>query len=116
DHLDSLWGAAAGAALQRGNRVPASRALAASDDPAAVLARVFVLGETADTAEFAAALPTLGVAGAIELGLVERDGGRIRPLLDLRPYAFVDPHGAGEWWIASDLGELATGAPLRVDH
>jgi len=116
DHLDSLWGAAAEAALQRGNRVPASRALAASDDPAAVLARVFVLGETADAAQLATALPTLGVAGAVELGLVEREGDRIRPLLDLRPYAFVDPHGAGEWWIASDLGELATGAPLRVDH
>ncbi len=44
DHLDSLWGAAAEAALQRGNRVPASRALAASDDPSAVLARLFVPG------------------------------------------------------------------------
>jgi methylase of polypeptide subunit release factors len=116
DHLDSLWGAAAEAALQRGNRVPASRALAASDDPSAVLARLFVLGETADAGALAAALPTLGVLGAVELGLVEREAERVRPLLDLRPYAFVDPHGAGEWWIASDLGELATGAPLRVDH
>lgn len=116
DHLDSLWGAAAEAALQRGNRVPASRALAASDDPSAVLARLFVLGETADAGALAAALPTLGVSGAVELGLVEREAERVRPLLDLRPYAFVDPHGAGEWWIASDLGELATGAPLRVDH
>lgn len=116
DRLDALWGAAAGAALQRGNRVPASRALAASDDPAAVLARAFVLGETTDAASLAAALPTLGVAGAVELGLVALDGDRVRPLMDLRPYAFVDPHGAGEWWIASDLGELATGDALRVDH
>ncbi|QNO38397.1 class I SAM-dependent methyltransferase [Protaetiibacter sp. SSC-01] len=116
DRLDELWGAAAGAALQRGNRVPASRALAASADPAALLARLFVLGESADDAELAAALPTLGIAGAVELGLVTVDGDRVHPLLDLRPYAFVDPHGAGEWWIASDLGELATGAALRVDH
>jgi methylase of polypeptide subunit release factors len=116
DHLDSLWGGAAEAALLRGNRVPASRALAASSDPAAVLARLFVLGETADAATLAAALPTLGVAGAVQLGLVENEGDSIRPLADLRPYAFVDPHGAGEWWIASDLGELATGAALRVDH
>ena len=116
DRLDSLWGQAAEAALQRGNRVPASRALAASDDPAARLARAFVLGETLPAAELAAALPHLGLAGAERLGLVALEGDRARPLLDLRPYAFVDPHGAGEWWIASDLGELATGAPLRVDH
>jgi methylase of polypeptide subunit release factors len=81
-----------------------------------VLARVFVMGESMDAAALEAALPALGVAGAVRLGLVAREGDRIRPLVDLRPYAFVDPHGAGEWWIASDLGELATGAPLRVDH
>jgi methylase of polypeptide subunit release factors len=116
DHLDGLWGAAAEAALQRGNRVPAARALAASADPAALLARVFVLGESVDADALGAALPTLGVEGAARLGLVVREGERVAPLVDLRPYAFVDPHGAGEWWIASDLGELATGAPLRVDH
>ncbi len=116
DRLDELWGAAASAALQRGNRVPAARALAASADPAAVLARVFVLGERVEATVLASALPTLGVAGAVELGLVAVEGAEARPLLDLRPYAFVDPHGAGEWWIASDLGELATGSALRVDH
>jgi methylase of polypeptide subunit release factors len=36
--------------------------------------------------------------------------------VDLRPYAFFDTRGAGEWWIASDLGELATGGALRTDH
>ena len=116
DHLDGLWGAAAAAALQRGNRVPASRALAASADPAALLARVFVLGESVEQERLAAALPTIGVAGAETLGLIAREGDRIRAVLDLRPYAFVDPHGAGSWWLASDLGELATGEPLRVDH
>ncbi len=114
--LDALWGAAAAAALQRGNRVPASRALAASDDPAAVLARLFVLGESVGAVELDAALPRLGLGGAVELELVGLDGERVQPLVDLRPYAFVDPHGAGEWWIASDLGELATGAALRIDH
>src|SRR5690606_7683158 len=33
-----------------------------------------------------------------------------------RPYSFVDANGVGEWWIVSDLSELATGAPLREDH
>ena len=116
DRLDALWGPAVASALQRGNRVPASRALAASDDPAAVLARLFVLGEPVDAGPLARALPTLGVAGAVQLDLVALDGDTVRPRVDLRPYAFVDPHGAGEWWIASDLGELALGGALPVDH
>ncbi|AYF98666.1 DUF7059 domain-containing protein [Protaetiibacter intestinalis] len=116
DRLDGLWGAEAEAALRRGNRVPAARALAASAEPVAVLARLFVLGETVAADAVAAALPALGLGGAAELGLLEADAGLARPLVDLRPYAFVDLHGAGEWWIASDLGELATGGTLRVDH
>ena len=116
DHLEELWGADAEEALRRGNRVPANRALAASNSPAASLASLFVLGELGDPDAVAAALPSLGLDGAAELGLAAVTAGRVRPLADLRPYAFVDPHGAGEWWIASDLGELATGGSLRVDH
>ncbi len=110
--LTRLWGADAAAALHRGYRVPALRALT-SRSPLATLARLFVLGLPADPSDVALALPSLGPAGAADLGLVDADG---RPLVDLRPYAFVDAQGVGGWWIASDLGELATGAPLRVDH
>lgn len=116
DDLDSLWGPAAEAALQRGNRVPARRALASSREPAAILARLFVLGEQLDAAALDAALPNLGVDGALRLELIERSGDRVRARVDLRPYAFVDTHGAGEWWIASDPGELATGGPLPTDY
>lgn len=116
DHLDALWGDAGEEALRRGNRVPGSRALAASPYPAAVLARVFVLGEQVEAEEFARVLPTLGIEGAIELGLVSVADDRVSPELDLRPYGFVDLHGAGEWWLASDLGELVTGGALRTDH
>lgn len=116
DRLEALWGSDAEEALRRGNRVPAHRALVASDDPAATLARLFVLGEFGDPDAVAAALPRLGIEGAAELGLAVVTAARVRPLADLRPYAFVDTHGAGEWWIASDLGELATGGALRVDH
>ena len=110
--LTRLWGPDAAAALHRGHRVPALRALT-TRSPLATLARMFVLGLPADPADVSVALPSLGLGRAVDLGLVDADG---RPQLDLRPYSFVDAHGVGEWWIASDLGELATGAPLRVDH
>ncbi|MFF2372596.1 methyltransferase [Agromyces sp. NPDC058110] len=135
--LESLWGAEAAAALHRGQRVPARRVLdarraehAASADLAS-LAELFVLGLPIPRHEFAQAVPALGVDGAIELGLVAEeaaDAGRvdagpreapatgIRPLLDLRPYAFTDARGAGHWWILSDLGELALGHALGEHH
>jgi methylase of polypeptide subunit release factors len=123
--LDSLWGAEAASALHRGQRVPARRVLDArrADHGAsaglATLAELFVLGLPVAPDELAGALPGLGVEGAIELGLVAVDdgpAGGIRPALDLRPYAFVDAYGGGEWWIASDLGELALGHALGEHH
>jgi Methyltransferase small domain len=107
--LDALWGADAAAALHRGHRLPAIRAL--GDGALDTLARLFVLG--LPTAHPETGLPTLGLAGAIELGLLAADGS---PLLDLRPYAFTDAAGAGQWWIASDLGELALGHAIPESH
>jgi hypothetical protein len=114
-HLEKLWGADAAAALARGHRVPARRALDAQAgfDPAAVLARAFVLGLPTDVEDLGRALPMLGLVGATELGLVDVTGAA---LIDLRPYAFTDSWGGAQWWIASDLGELAVGRPLPEDH
>lgn len=115
DHLTELWGDVAEAALGRADRVPARRALTGSADPAAALAELFVFGVTADASRVEGAMPSLGLAGAERLGVIARKGDLIRPLVDLRPYAFLDGRGAGEWWIASDIGELAAGV-LRTDH
>ncbi|WP_241972571.1 DUF7059 domain-containing protein [Cryobacterium cryoconiti] len=130
--LTGLWGIDADAALRRNQRVPALRALdglretLGHTEPCATLARLFVLGLPVDRAELEAALPALGAAGAEELGLaasVAADrgadadtGATVRPLLELRPYSFVDAQGAGSWWILSDLGELALGHPLGESH
>jgi methylase of polypeptide subunit release factors len=119
--LTELWGVEADAALHRNERVPALRALAVrrqenGQEASATLATIFVLGLTVLRDDLAAALPSLGVDGAGELGLVAIDGNEVRPLLDLRPYSFVDGHGAGSWWIVSDLGELALGQPLGEEH
>jgi methylase of polypeptide subunit release factors len=113
--LEQLWGADAAAALRRGQREPAIRALPGSG-AVATLARLFVLGLAADAGSLAAALPSLGVAGAERLGLVEREGDVVRPRVDLRPHAFIDELGPGSWWIASDLGEAALRGPIPADH
>jgi hypothetical protein len=116
--LEELWGPDAAAALTRGHRVPAERALdrLRTLQPAATLARVFVLGQAVEADQLADALPRLGIGGAEELGLVAAPGGPILPKLDLRPYAFTDSWDAAEWWIVSDLGELTLGTALPEDH
>ena len=124
DALERLWGEDAAAALHRGHRVPAIRALTRAtigETALATLARIFVLGIPVDTDALDAALPTLTADGAEALGLVlrgvdpaERDS--VRPRLDLRPYSAVDSAGVVSWWIASDLGELALGGPIPEEH
>ncbi|MFB2554922.1 DUF7059 domain-containing protein [Herbiconiux liangxiaofengii] len=125
DVLDGLWGPSAAAALFRGRRLPASRAIgrarASGSGVSAVmtLAQLFLLGETVSADDLAAALPRLGVDGAVALGFVGEapaPGTGYRALLDLRPYSFVDTLGAGSWWIASDLGETVLGRALDEDH
>jgi len=119
--LASLWGTDATAALRRNQRVPALRALAARSSAAssrlATLAELFVLGFPVPTTQLADALPQLGVAGAEALGLIAiRADGEARPVLELRPHSFTDARGAGSWWIASDLGELALGGAIPEGH
>ncbi|GIG22165.1 methyltransferase [Cellulomonas chitinilytica] len=118
--VEDVLGAVAADALHREEPVPARRATAGRTDPVPVLARLFLLGEPVPRRLLAAALPRLGVAGAERLGLVAAAGegadDEVRACVDLRPYVAVDGHGEVDWWIASDLGELATGRALRTDH
>ncbi|MGP7960075.1 DUF7059 domain-containing protein [Sanguibacter sp. A247] len=129
--VGDLLGPIALDALGREEGVPArlalARVLADEATPGdvrarAVLASMFVLGGAVARADLDAALPTLGLDGALELGLVgpAPDAGApdavVVPLLDLRPYAADDARGPIDWWLASDLGELATGRELEPDH
>lgn len=134
--LEGLWGADAAAALHRGERVPARRVLDArraehgASADLATLAELFVLGFDVPRSEAEHALPALGVDGATELGLLApsgaadpggdparaMDAASVRAALDLRPYAFTDALGTVEWWILSDLGELALGHALGEQH
>lgn len=81
-------------------------------DPCAALIRLFTLGRAVARPVIEAALPTLGTEGAIALRLVHLVGDHVAPTCDLRPYA-DDTH---DWWVASDLSEVATHQPLRPDH
>lgn len=115
--VTALWGDAAESALHRGQRVPARRALDAQPPSrAGTLARLFILGDPVPAADLAAALPTLGIEGAVELELVRLEDGRVEPVADLRPYSFADSLGSGSWWIVSDPGEMVLGRPLDEDH
>ena len=133
DSVHHLLGDAADAALRREIRLPALRALrraldedraaGAAPNPPAVLTALFMLGQTVSVAELDSALRRTRTRGALAMGLVELvpDAGagaapRVRALVDLRPHEARDETGDVRWWIASDLGELATGAPLAPDH
>ena len=112
DGVSELLGPLAGAALDREQTLPAQRVTADADSPVATLVRLFTLGDAVDEAEAGAALPTLGVTGALDLGLVTLQGPGVVATCDLRPYG-DEQH---EWWVASDLSEIATRQPLREDH
>ena len=133
DGVEDFLGPLAAAALHREQAVPALRvARAALDDatgatssgrkkdPRAVLAALFLLGLEVRRADLDAALPGVGTDGAARLGLVAAAGNGpddgVRALADLRPYAAADAAGPVTWWLASDLGELATGRRLAGDH
>ena len=110
--VTELLGPMAVAALDREQALPAQRVTAASSEPCATLVRLFTLGDPVDAAEAAAALPSTGVEGAVALGLLSPEGDGVVALCDLRPYAA----DGRDWWVASDLGELATRRPVREDH
>ena len=107
-----LLGPMAAAALDREQALPVQRVTAATDAPCGTLIRLFTLGDPVDAAEAERALPTLGVEGAVALGLLAPEGDGVVALCDLRPYAGDDV----DWWVASDLDELATRRPVRQDH
>ncbi|GAA3935323.1 DUF7059 domain-containing protein [Microbacterium soli] len=116
DPLRRLWGEEADDALARGLREPILRAITGCEDALAVLGRLWVLGMPQPHHAVEAAVPRTGVQGLTALGLADSDGAQVRPLVLIRPQSFVDADGVGEWWIASDLDEVALDGPLPADH
>ncbi|WP_123816666.1 DUF7059 domain-containing protein [Myceligenerans xiligouense] len=122
DGVEDLLGPVASAALHREQAVPARRVAEplVTKDPRATLATLFLLGGVVPRSAIDRALPAVGTGGAERLGLVRSAGSgpddEVRAAIDLRPYAATDASGDVRWWLASDLGEVATGSRLPADH
>ncbi|MFS0713388.1 methyltransferase [Microbacterium sp. 2P01SA-2] len=116
DAVRELWGGMVDTAVGHGLIEPARRVLAGRTDALAVLAGLLFLGGSARHASVDAALPSLGAAGLVDLGLAHLDGDLVVPDALVRPQDISDAAGEGHWWIASDLDEAAVGGPLPTGH
>ncbi|MEN2738642.1 methyltransferase [Microbacterium sp. X-17] len=114
ERLSELWGRSAFAALRAGDAAAAR--WRAGADPASVMARLLWWGETVPAEEAERAFPRTGVDGLVAAGCAVRTEGGVRATLTLRPVPYRDERGSGEWWIASDLDEVAGIAPLPPEH
>lgn len=121
DVVEALLGPVAAAALHREQPVPARRLLDHLADerdasPHVALVRLFLLAMPVSRGEVDAALPRCRTEGLERLGLATAGGSRrgdvVLPLRDLRPYGTCEH----DWWVVSDLGEVATGEPVDEDH
>ncbi|BEP14937.1 methyltransferase [Acidothermaceae bacterium B102] len=97
------------AALGAGDPAPALRATR-DGSPLSTLIRLFLLGRVVAEPACTAALAPLPVASALAMGLLTRQEGGLRALLDVRPYG--EP-GAG-WFVVSDMGGRS--GPVSRDH
>lgn len=115
DAVHEAMGELAAAALRRDDPVPARRCLNGRRETAAVLARLWLLGDSVTRRELDTALARTTTAGAEQLGLVRAAGqaadDEVLACVDLRP---LEADGA-TWWLTSDLAESVVG-PLPEDH
>jgi len=116
EHVPELLGAGAHNALGRGHRWPAlhvTARAAAGGSALATLVRLFLLGTAESERAAAAALPTLGLDGALAAGVLERSGGdEVRAALDVRPHADDER----SYLVVSDLDSDVRPGPVRPDH
>ncbi|MEZ2388460.1 methyltransferase [bacterium RCC_150] len=144
DGVAELLGAAAHAALDRDQLIPAlivtdparqtaepaanrdeDLATARAKAALAVVVRLWLLAVPQAEGDIDAALPGIRTAGLVELGLVEKnDAGAIAAKVDLRPYGWDGAPdeetdgglGSVELWVASDLAAHQQPGVLRHDH
>jgi hypothetical protein len=112
DGVRALVGDEAHAALARNETTPAMRKTA-DGSALATLTRLWPLQAPVPEQGAAAALPGV-IEAMVAAGILERSGGEVRALVDVRPYA-DDGH---DWWVVADLTPGLYGRPRRMsaDH
>ncbi len=120
DAVRACLGETADESRLRGNLVPARRALAAAPETVLGLqVSLLLLGEPLPAEAVDTAFPTLGLAGALRLGVLQADASAYRAAVSLNPVSLPHPLLESEslhLWIASDLDDhLRRGAALP-DH
>lgn len=116
DAIAQLLGAEALDAFGRDQITPALRELdlaGAEHTKLATVIRVFQLGQTLDGARLAEVFTRTGVAGLLQLGLIEQYRNGYRAKVALTPHA---SDSAEELWVAHDLGAHQRPGVLRTDH
>lgn len=114
----ALLGAEAEGARLRGVLLPAKRVIGGLESSAlSTLVRTFLLGDAVSGDALETALPSLGLTGAAELGLVEEGVSGFKAALSLNPVELPEVAGAGlDWWFLSDLDDQLRVGPARPDH
>ncbi len=112
DAVVELLGPRAHQALARNETTPGLRRTA-DGSPLATLTRLFLLQGRVPESHVDRALPGL-LGDLVGEGLLERGGGQVAALLDLRPYATDDQ----DLWVVSDLtpGLDGSGSRVGADH
>lgn len=118
DGVQEVLGDLANEALHREQSVPALRALAGNNSLTATLIRLFILGHSLPVQAANAVFSQLTVKGAQALNLIAVNPslGTVKALVEIRPHGATDQRGSVDWWLTSDLGEVATGGALQPDH
>lgn len=124
--VEALIGEDNDGARLRGVFAPARRALApAGEERLGVLVRLLLLGEELPARLIDLALPALGTAGAVQLGLLDAVGEApeaaetlFRAALSLNPVSVADPISDTDldWWLLSDLDDQLRRGPAKPDH
>lgn len=112
DGVTRALGPVAAGALHREQALPALRISEDTTDPALVLVRLFTLGRPVPVDRLVAALGPEAVPVLTRCGLAHVGPDGVVADVDLRPYS----DGEHDWWLVSDLGELALRHELPVDH
>ena len=112
DAVAALLGPTAHAALGRNETTPGLRATRGGS-PLETLVRLWPLQAPVPADHAERALPGL-VEPLVAAGFLDRSGGEVRALVDVRPYA----DDGRDWWVVSDLTPGLDGAPIAVgpDH